>query len=74
MLHLLTKPLKSGTPEMEKEAIRVVTAVSGMNFIRPPILFRSWVPVAISMEPAFRNSSPLKSPWLRSGRARRRGR
>ena len=66
MVHLLTKPLNSGTPEIEKEATMAVTAVSGMNFISPPILFRSWVPVACSMDPALRNSRALNSPWLRT--------
>ena len=62
MLHLLAKPLNSGTPEIEREATSAVTAVKGMNFINPPILFRSCVPVAWSIEPAFRKSSALKTP------------
>ena len=66
MHHLLTKPLNSGTPEIENDAMRAVIAVSGMNFIRPPILLRSWVPVAWSIEPALRNSRALNSPWLRT--------
>ena len=41
MLHLLANPLNNGTPEMENEATRAVTAVKGMNFSSPPILFRS---------------------------------
>ncbi len=64
MVHLLAKPLNSGTPEIENEATRQVIAVSGMNLISPPIWFRSCVPVAWSMEPALRNSSALKRPWL----------
>ena len=66
MHHLLTKPLNKGTPEIENEATRAVTAVIGMNFISPPIWFRSCVPVAWSIEPALRNSSPLNRPWLRT--------
>ncbi len=66
MVHLLTNPLNSGTPEIENEAMIAVMAVSGMNFIRPPILLRSCVPVAWSIDPALRKSRALNSPWLRT--------
>lgn len=60
MLHLLTKPLHSGMPEMENEATSAVSAVRGMKRIKPPSLFKSAVPVAQSIEPELRNSKLLK--------------
>jgi len=64
MISLLKKPLKGGIPEMESDAAKEVAEVTGMGEARPPILFRSRVPVACSMAPAFKNSNPLKAAWL----------
>ena len=64
MLHLLAKPLNSGTPVIENDAISAVTAVSGMKRIRPPSRLRSCVPVAQSIEPELRNSRLLNRPWF----------
>ena len=41
MPHLLAKPLNSGTPAIEKDAMSAVTAVTGMKRIKPPSLFMS---------------------------------
>ena len=65
MVHLLANPLNNGTPEMDRDAISAVAAVSGMYLHNPPSLFRFCVPVAWSIEPALRKSSDLKTPWFK---------
>ena len=54
------KPLNGGTPAMESQPIRKVTAVTGISFARPPIFLMSCSSsMAWMTEPAPRNSNAL---------------
>ena len=45
IIHLLTKPLKGGTPIIEREPTSAVNAVIGIDLANPPKLSRSLLPV-----------------------------
>ena len=62
--HSLTKPLRSGSPEIAAAPTRKKSAVHGIRLARPPISSMCRVPVATTTPPAPRNSSPLKSAWF----------
>ena len=62
--HSLTKPLRSGRPEIAAAPTRKNSAVHGIRLARPPIPSSCRVPVAITTPPALRNSKPLKRAWL----------
>ncbi len=64
MMSLLQKPLKGGTPAMDREAMVQVVRVTGIRSRKPPISFSCRVPVANSMEPEQRNRSDLNTEWL----------
>ena len=61
MISLLKNPLNGGIPEIDIDATNEVADVAGIFLARPPIFFRSRVPVVYSIAPALRKSSPLNA-------------
>ena len=57
--HSLTKPFSGGRAAMPSVPVRVMTALRGSRWIRPPSRSMSLVPAVRSTTPASRNSRVL---------------
>src|SRR5690242_20806043 len=64
--HSLMKPLKSGNPTIEQQAIRKVAPVTGIRRCNPPSSSKSIVCVASEIAPAPRNRSEEHTSELQS--------
>ena len=67
--HSEAKPFSGGTPAIASAPTRKAPPVQGIRRSRPPRRSRSSEPTARSKLPAARNSSALKTAWLRMWRS-----